>query len=817
MELSVCVVMLSDWHVGTGAGRYGTVDRAVQRDRSGLPYVPAKSLTGMWRDGCEVAAAALDGSGAGDGMWREWVEYLFGGQPVLEERGVVSGAGTWRPRAAALLVGAAHYPPEVAAALEGRPLLREAAVFLKPGVKVAPATGAAEPGMLRFEEMGRCGAVLSASAALPDFEALDAGQRRAVRALLAAGAGLVEQLGGKRRRGGGRCRWEIAGLEPDWEWLATGRDVPGPPPAAPARLGGRGGVAGTQREPAAGRWEVADLRLVLEQPVVAHERTVGNAVRSLDHVPGWMLLPAVLERLASDRAAACARRGHLVVTDATAEVGGRPGRPVPLALLHAKGDVADQRNVLAERPGPDFAGEPFAGGYVGVYEAGAAHAPDIRKQDTGAGAGAGVRVWCVGSSEHTHNTVDDAVQRPTERVGGLYTYQAIEQGTVLRAQVRVPCGVLPAGWERTLAGVWRVGRSRKDGYGRIRVEAVPAAVPQTRRPAVADGQLRVWLLSDVLLHDARLRPSTDPADLAAVLGRELGVRLALAQRPADGPEVQVSDVRRHDPWHRGWGLPRASLLGLSAGSCFRFDVLDGRPDPAAMVRVEVGGIGLRRAEGFGQVLIGDPLLSAPLAGAAPPAPPPPPSVPGSRAVPQTPATVPAPAGAPGQEQVSAGAGDTAGAGASLRAIVTAAWRREIHRAGEALAADPAARTRVLGAGHEKVTPSQFGALRTLLHQLSGPADPRAFAWLDALTATETRENTWPGTVRDQLRRLLTGPGTVWDLLALPEESLTPRNGSGGAAVRAAGLRHALWPEAVRTLVEDCLTAHARTTSRQEQA
>ena len=43
---------LSDWHVGSGTGRPGNVDRLVTRDASGLPYVPAKTLTGIWRDAC---------------------------------------------------------------------------------------------------------------------------------------------------------------------------------------------------------------------------------------------------------------------------------------------------------------------------------------------------------------------------------------------------------------------------------------------------------------------------------------------------------------------------------------------------------------------------------------------------------------------------------------------------------------------------------------------------------------------------------------------------------------------------------------------
>ena len=49
------ISMESDWHVGAGAGR-GEIDRVVQRDTDDLPYIPAKTLTGILRDGCEQVA-----------------------------------------------------------------------------------------------------------------------------------------------------------------------------------------------------------------------------------------------------------------------------------------------------------------------------------------------------------------------------------------------------------------------------------------------------------------------------------------------------------------------------------------------------------------------------------------------------------------------------------------------------------------------------------------------------------------------------------------------------------------------------------------
>ena len=44
MKLSMHIRMLSDWHIGTGAGRHGGIDRLIARDADGLPYVPASTV-----------------------------------------------------------------------------------------------------------------------------------------------------------------------------------------------------------------------------------------------------------------------------------------------------------------------------------------------------------------------------------------------------------------------------------------------------------------------------------------------------------------------------------------------------------------------------------------------------------------------------------------------------------------------------------------------------------------------------------------------------------------------------------------------------
>ena len=50
---TLCITFDSDWHIGTGAGVPGDLDAVVRRDADGLPVVPARTVVGLWRDGCE--------------------------------------------------------------------------------------------------------------------------------------------------------------------------------------------------------------------------------------------------------------------------------------------------------------------------------------------------------------------------------------------------------------------------------------------------------------------------------------------------------------------------------------------------------------------------------------------------------------------------------------------------------------------------------------------------------------------------------------------------------------------------------------------
>ncbi len=776
-HLHLRLTMLSDWHVGTGAGRPGSVDRLVARDDDGLPYVPAKSLTGVWRDACERVATGLDGPTAG--AWSEWVVRIFGDQPALP-----NAVSTRRPRPALLSVRAARVAESLARQLrpaggadESRQLLREALTFVKTGVKIDGRTGRAQDRHLRFVEMGRVHAVLEGHAALgvPD------GCEEAALALLVAGSLLVERLGGKRRRGAGRCRLEVGGphvTAPDAAiaWLASHEAPAVPHQDAPA-ASAPADVAASRD----GEWVALPYELRLDGPAVVAARTVGNVVETLDHVPGTLLLPHVTRALATldiDVRSSVAR-GDLRVSTATLLLAGRPGHPVPLAIHRRRtGDPTDTEavNVLAA----DYhdAGVQLRAVRRGYVTAGSADAV----------AHAEVRV-----TARTHNVVDDERQRPTARTGGVYTYEAIAP-TVLAGRILVReslwrrIAAAPR-WRDALSGPCRIGRSKKDDYGaaRFAISGEPAAPP---RPAATGSRLHVWLLSDVLIRDSRLRPDPSVSGLCEALRMAFdpdGSR-GIALEPAKESRSLFVRIRRTESWQQSWGLPRPSLVGLQAGTCLAL-TLSGTLTGDDLARVEAAGLGERTAEGYGQVSFNDPLLIAPTARLERASP--------SDDRPRQPAAI----------------GPQDPAHEFARTIEEQAWRELVRRS--ALAAGQRFKD-LLGwqPRAAKPTASQLGGLRSVLAGVTDKAGAkRADGWLAHLQQNEKRAKDWPEGRQglQRIRDLLTDPVLVWR--ALEFDGTGPDRWPTLTADGRSRLRESLWPVAVRSLLQAAIRACKRARER----
>jgi CRISPR/Cas system CSM-associated protein Csm3 (group 7 of RAMP superfamily) len=52
-SISVIFELLSYWHAGSGAGRSSHLDALVQKDQTGLPYLPGRTVKGLFREGLQ--------------------------------------------------------------------------------------------------------------------------------------------------------------------------------------------------------------------------------------------------------------------------------------------------------------------------------------------------------------------------------------------------------------------------------------------------------------------------------------------------------------------------------------------------------------------------------------------------------------------------------------------------------------------------------------------------------------------------------------------------------------------------------------------
>ena len=810
LKFDITLTFETDWHVGLGAGRPGSLDRLVTRDADDLPYVPAKTLRGIWRDACERLAFALDG-GSDEGAWSRRVAATFGDQPAQrrdraddekEASAELSGLPDDRPRLhpgdgkpcpSALTIRPARLPKELRERLRGdamRPL-REALAFAKPGVKIDHRSGRAEDEHLRFIEMARTGAILEARGEI-DLDQLSELEWPAIKALLVAGAGLVDRLGGHRRRGSGRCTMKLAGLgelDEAIHWIESPseraiEDVDPPSPEATES----DGEAGLGQETDALTFVRANLVIVLDEPLAVTHRTVGNVVESLDFLPGTYLLPHVtrsLEGLFDVRSAVA--RGDLRVSPATVEVDGVAGLPVPMALFQRKngGGFRHKGTIVNRFVEEDESGTPLKGlraGYVADAGTGALLPRHVTPE----------------KKTRTHNTVEDRAQRPTTEVGGVYTYEAIAAGTRLRCEVAVRKSLVAKApvWSDRLNGEVSIGRSKKDDYGQATIQVAWVADDRIEgpesQPAFTGDRLVVWLTSDLLIRDERLRFDPSPERLRAVLAGRLGLGDKLVFDAGKEREKFLHAAirtRRIESWQVSWGMPRPSLVAMSAGSCVAFRVAgEGGITPEFskdISEIEAEGLGERLGEGYGRVRFNAPLLMASLKE---------------------------------WEVADDLKGEPDGAANDPPGLMTddfaevverEAWRDKIRRESLALAYDQERRTGVLhlflsDRGDSRPTLTQLGGLRMRLQRLRKPGDAERIAkWVKDAKG-------WAGEHENKAREAVIGllddkAPKVWEHLkpdGSPDQAPWPR-------LTKQEIKTKLWAEAVRTLIDACIRAHKR--------
>ena len=355
----------SDWHIGSGAGIPGSVDRQVLRDSQGFPYIPGKTLTGILRDAAEFIAEIRGDS------YKNLPSELFGNQPETH-----GGENDTAAKKAKIGVSSAEISKDIRDYIFENDL-KSALFYVQPGIKISPLTGCTEKEHLFFIEKVRRECVLYAEVIF--FQELSEIENK----LLNDSVKAVRRLGGKRRRGAGECK------------LSWSEDL------KKEEISNRKSF---EYKNSSDSPLILKIRLTNLQPLVVNST----------EIPGHMLLSYyvnnVFEKLGKERIQKAVMINEISVSNFLPELDGDIALPVPLCMAEKKLSKELINRLISEPSGNEQV-KDIRTGYVRILPGEIKYfASSVRKV------------------MRTHNTVEDCSQRPNEITGGLFTYEAIEAG-----------------------------------------------------------------------------------------------------------------------------------------------------------------------------------------------------------------------------------------------------------------------------------------------------------------------------------------------------------------------------------------------------
>ncbi|RRC95053.1 CRISPR-associated protein Cmr3 [Schaalia canis] len=667
--LPIRIQFTTNWGVATGEGSRGIVNSTVETDAKGYPLVRATVLTGIMREQAEVVARALDGGGEPDGagrdeaaqQWQTFVAGLFGSRGRAAGGSGEDAAPSEGTTARLLIFGDAKIDKD-------REDSNQKCTTEAVSISIDPETGSVKNDFFRTIERATANTLTSTV----DFMAVDhAGnpiewteeQQQAVRFVLSLAATLVRGIGSDRSAGDGECtvlvgehsdevqqrQWCKKKMEEYLSASSEEREKKWPPhlPEASQDLKAAPLIE-TQRDAthghdtaSAGFVEIP-LTLKLCSPVVSYEVPMSNEVRTLDFLRGTTLLPWVHSRLRaampdSEIVRDAAVNGDLFVSDALfmAKAPGSPssgedtpvvGLPAPLCLSRSKaaGDDADHvLNRLRTAPAKKDGGIPEAhvplrGGFI--FHSGAEAPISFGAPST------------VGRQSNAHNAVTGATANAQLfLVRALAAEQDFGATVIMSARLQQELSSLDL--SAVLSGEARLGTRKLSGtYGQVTCQA--GAVREVPRhpdywskpdsdhedgPWEDDNTTTLWCASDLLVRSASLGHGGSVEDILRAL-QDAGAEVDRVEEPRPNtPEDELFRVsirhRRVDSWSGGGdgadGQPRPTRVAVQAGSVLRVKLApeaDKDQVTEALAKIAATGLGDLRAQGYGRILVGHPLL-----------------------------------------------------------------------------------------------------------------------------------------------------------------------------------------------------------------
>lgn len=188
--------------------------------------------------------------------------------------------------------------------------------------------------------------------------------------------------------------------------------------------------------------------------------------------------------------------------------------------------------------------------------------------------------------------------------GAIFRYDAIDAGQTFQSVILCQSDETATILQQLLevsTDMW-LGGSQSAGYGHTKISNIrkvdrnwsEIGILATKR--TEQSPCTITLLSDTLLRDEFGQPTADikliKVELESLLKRTL-------------PDLKISNIYSSNSvvggFNRKWGLPLPQITAVSAGSVISFDELELSADE--IQQLETHGIGDRRIDGFGQIVV----------------------------------------------------------------------------------------------------------------------------------------------------------------------------------------------------------------------
>jgi len=571
LKLDFTLIFESDWHINAGFGMDGKTDAVIERTPQNKPIISGTTLKGVFRDALYDLARNLGKE-----------------TPEFTEILGTSGQGShWHFSAATLDPTSKNIGESVIAT----------------GVRVDPRYRRAEDNKYFTRELGAAEKfTFSVTGTVNDSDAV-----KEVEVLVAAAA-YIERLGGRRRRGSGKCIIALAKPHLQEELLASFEN---------RYFGGDANTIDISDlkvsqqtfefvKPKGALTNRYRIIVYTERPVIVAEKPEsGNIYQSQFTIPGTTLRGAFAElahpselntddykRFKELFVLGGLKFSHLNPMEVSDGMG-VPVAQLPMGLQ--KDEEAEDRFTSVFRNLTDQKA------FTGWMQLQNGHQKASFKTEA-----------------HPHVGINPDLKRASD--GDLYTYEAIPAGRYYAGELYL----VDKDWQRVSELLkinlntpfeLRIGKGRNRSYGLVNVVVVPMADSEpptwihapleTRLKATTENELYITLATDTIIQDVwgRFYGRFEPAWLAQELETSdfqiLPVSEAYPSQVVRTKLVESFDARS--------GLPRWRDKALIAGSTARIVFNSGnRPSVDVLKRIENEGIGLRRSEGFGRVVFNHP-------------------------------------------------------------------------------------------------------------------------------------------------------------------------------------------------------------------